>query len=131
MTSSFIGFGLIAWIIRRGWFYAGLGVEKHSNATAFALLLLAGPTFGFFVAPLFAAISRRFESEADDFAVHESGPGAMANALLKLYDQNATPLASDPIYSAFYDSHPPPVARIQRLRAGVLAPGAEPAEPKG
>ena len=84
-------------------------------------LLLAGPTFGFFLAPMFAAVSRRFEAEADDFAVHDCGPDAMANALIKLYDQNATPLATDPVYSAFYDSHPPPAVRLQRLRAG-LAP---------
>jgi STE24 endopeptidase len=119
MTTSFVTFALVAWVLGQGWFYSGLGVDTRSNATALALLLLAGPTLAFFLSPVFAGISRRFEAEADDFAVHECGADAMASALIKLYDQNATPLATDPVYSAFYDSHPPPAVRLQRLRAGL------------
>lgn len=131
ITSSFIGFGLVAWIIGQGWFYTGLAVETQTAATAFALLLLAGPAFAFFVGPLFAALSRRFEAQADDFAAQESGADAMQNALLKLYDQNATPLATDPIHSAFYDSHPPPAVRIRRLGAAAISPKTAAAEPTG
>jgi STE24 endopeptidase len=36
--------------------------------------------------------------------------------LVKLYRDNATSLTPDPLHSAFYDSHPPALIRIARLR---------------
>jgi STE24 endopeptidase len=46
-----------------------------------------------------------------------------------MYKDNASTLTPDPIYSAFYDSHPPPAARIARLsQAGPpTSPTAAPA----
>ena len=41
----------------------------------------------------------------------------LADALVKLYRANASTLTPDPIHSAFYDSHPPALARIARLQA--------------
>jgi STE24 endopeptidase len=37
------------------------------------------------------------------------------NALVKLYEDNASTLTPDPIYTAFYYSHPPASQRIDRL----------------
>jgi STE24 endopeptidase len=47
----------------------------------------------------------------------------LAEALVTLYKDNAATLTPDPLYSAFYDSHPPPAARIARLRA-LASPAA-------
>jgi len=41
----------------------------------------------------------------------------LVSALIKLYRDNAATLTPDPLHSVFYDSHPPAVARIARLRA--------------
>ena len=38
-----------------------------------------------------------------------------AQALVKLYEDNAATLTPDPLHSAFYDSHPPAAVRIARL----------------
>jgi STE24 endopeptidase len=35
---------------------------------------------------------------------------------VKLYKDNASTLTPDPVHSAFYDSHPPALARIARLQ---------------
>jgi STE24 endopeptidase len=35
---------------------------------------------------------------------------------VKLYRDNATTLTLDPVHSRFYDSHPPALVRIARLR---------------
>jgi Zn-dependent protease with chaperone function len=35
---------------------------------------------------------------------------------VKLYRDNASTLTPDPLYAAFYYSHPPALARIERLR---------------
>ena len=40
---------------------------------------------------------------------------AGADALVKLYRDNATTLTPDPLYTAFHASHPPALARIARL----------------
>ena len=42
----------------------------------------------------------------------------LASALVKLHRDNASTLTPDTLYAAFYYSHPPPLARITRLRAG-------------
>ena len=41
----------------------------------------------------------------------------MVNALVKLYQDNAATLTPDPLYSNFYDSHPPAAVRIAHLQA--------------
>jgi STE24 endopeptidase len=64
-----------------------------------------------------AAWSRRHEFEADEFAAEHSDARSLAEALAKLYKDNATTLTPDPLYSAFHDSHPPPATRIGRLLA--------------
>jgi STE24 endopeptidase len=38
---------------------------------------------------------------------------------VKLYDDNAATLTPDPVYSAFYDSHPPAAVRIRHLMASA------------
>jgi len=84
------------------------------------------PAFTWIVSPLLAAWSRRHEYQADEFAARHSDAQSLAEALVKLYKDNAATLTPDPLYSAFYDSHPPPPARIARLRALVGAGAAAP-----
>ena len=81
------------------------------------LFLFAVPAFTWVVSPLLAAWSRRHEFQADEFAARHSDTRSLAEALVKLYKDNAATLTPDPLYSAFYDSHPPPPTRIERLRA--------------
>jgi STE24 endopeptidase len=112
---SLAGFALLGWLSLQPWFYSGLGVPAPSAATALLLFMLATPVFTWLVAPLFAAWSRRHEFEADAFAAEYSDAQSLADALVTLYKDNASTLTPDPIHSAFYDSHPPPAARIARL----------------
>ena len=64
-------------------------------------------------------MSRKHEFEADDFAAAQARPADLIQALVKLYKENANTLTPDPLYSAFNDSHPPPMHRIERLRAAA------------
>lgn len=119
--TSFAGFALLGWLARAPWFYAGLGVPSPSLAAALALFALAIPVFLFPLGPLSAWWSRRDEFAADRYAAAHSEPGALGRALVKLYRDNASTLTPDPLYSAWHDSHPPALARIdalQRLSAG-------------
>jgi STE24 endopeptidase len=114
---SLAGFALLGWLSLQPWFYSGLGVPAPSAATALLLFMVATPVFTWLVAPVFAAWSRRHEFEADAFAAEYSDAQSLADALVTLYKDNASTLTPDPIHSAFYDSHPPPAARIARLAA--------------
>ena len=42
---------------------------------------------------------------------------ALASALLKLYEDNASTLTPDPVYARYYYSHPPAVERLARMPA--------------
>lgn len=111
---------LLARLMHADWFFAGLGVLKPSTAlsTALALLLcfLVLPVAGFLLRPLMAALSRRHEFEADAYAAAKTDASNLCSALAKMYHDNAATLTPDPLYSAFYDSHPPALVRIARLQ---------------
>lgn len=118
LTSSAItlaGFALLGWISRQDWFYEGLGVQSHSNATALLLFMLVAPVFTVFLKPLMAFFQRRYEFEADDFAASHTEAKHLISALVKLYRENASTLTPDPLYAAFHYSHPPAAIRIDNL----------------
>jgi len=116
---SLAALALLGWLSGQPWFYSALGVSTPSPHAALALFLLAAPVFGFFLAPLFALVSRRHEYQADDFAARQSDPGLLIQALVKLYKENASTLTPDPLYSAFHDSHPPASLRVAHLSTRI------------
>ena len=110
------GLWVLGQLMHEGWFYAGLGVATPGMAAALALFMLAVPQFTFFFHPLSSHFSRKHEFEADAYATSNADPAQLAQALVKLYRDNASTLTPDPLHSAFYDSHPPAAVRISRLR---------------
>ena len=118
---SLLALALLGWLAAQTAFYEGLGVTPNMNAPndALALLLfmLALPPLGFFVSPLLANVSRRHEFEADAFACAQASGTDLANALLKLHEDNAATLTPDPVYVRFYYSHPPATERLAALAA--------------
>jgi STE24 endopeptidase len=111
------GLALLGWLATRPWFYTQLGLSGASNYGALLLFMFVAPAFTFFVTPLAASWSRRDEFAADEFAARHTPADALMAALVKLYRDNATTLTPDPLHSRFYDSHPPALARIARLKA--------------
>jgi STE24 endopeptidase len=108
---------VLGWLVGEPWFYAGLGVPGPvpRYAVALVLFMLALPVFTFLATPLAASYSRRHEFEADAYAARHASAQALAAALVKLYEDNASTLTPDPLHSVFYDSHPPASTRIARL----------------
>jgi len=111
-------FWVLGFLMQQPWFYSGLGVASPSPAMALVLFLFVMPPFTFLLQPLGAMVSRKHEFEADQYAAQHAAAGDLVSALIKLYRDNASTLTPDPLYSAFYDSHPPAVARIARLQKG-------------
>ncbi|MFZ9096798.1 MAG: M48 family metallopeptidase [Methylophilaceae bacterium] len=112
---SFVGLYLLDFLKTNEWFYFGLGVTEQSNATALLLFVLISPLVLFFIRPIMAFYSRKNEYEADAYACKYTPASDLKNSLIKLYRDNASTLTPDSLYSAFYDSHPPAIARIGAL----------------
>ena len=112
---SFVGLYLLDFLKTNEWFYFGLGVTEQSNATALLLFVLISPLVLFFIRPIMAFYSRKNEYEADAYACKYTPASDLKNSLIKLYRDNASTLTPDSLYSAFYDSHPPAIARISAL----------------
>ena len=112
---SFVGLYLLDFLKSNEWFYFGLGVTEQSNATALLLFVLISPLVLFFIRPIMAFYSRKNEYEADAYACKYTPASDLKNSLIKLYRDNASTLTPDSLYSAFYDSHPPAIARIGAL----------------
>lgn len=117
---SFVMLAILGWVSSQAWFYLGLGVSPDLNGynggLALALFMLVAPVFGFFFTPLGSLASRKHEYEADHFAAQKSSASALISALVKLYQDNASTLTPDPLYTAFYSSHPPAPLRIAHLQ---------------
>ncbi len=108
---------LLGQLMQTAWFYRGLGVSTPSTAIALLLLFMVLPVFSFLLGPVMSAYSRKHEFEADAYAAGQTDAADLVNALVKLYQDNAATLTPDPLYSRFYDSHPPAMVRITHLQA--------------
>jgi len=119
LAFSLAGFALLGWLSTQAGFYLGLGVAPNAlasnDALALLLFVMGLPPFMFFVSPAFARMSRKAEYEADAYAREKASAPDLVRALLKLYEDNASTLTPDPVYVAFYYSHPPASARIAAL----------------
>jgi STE24 endopeptidase len=118
---SLLGFALLGWLASKPWFYLGLGVAPNLNmpndALALLLFMMILPVFTFFTTPLGSYVSRSHEFEADTYAKLQTSAQDLSSALVKLYEDNASTLTPDPVFVAFYYSHPPAAQRLARLHA--------------
>ena len=122
---SLAGLALLGWLAQQSGFYAGLGVAPNmgapNDALALLLFVLVLPSFTFFISPLLAHFSRQHEFQADAYACAQADGRDLAQALLKLHEDNAATLTPDPLYVRFYYSHPPASERLAALPAVTAA----------
>ena len=118
-AASLAALALLGWLAQQAWFFTGLGVTPNlaapNDALALMLLKFAWPPLGFLLAPLASAWSRKHEFEADAYACAQASGRDLAQALVKLHEDNAGTLTPDPLYVKFYYSHPPAAERLAAL----------------
>jgi STE24 endopeptidase len=114
-ATTLLGLWGLSWLMTNDWFYQSLGVSTPSTYMALLLFTLVLPIFTFLLSPLMSMLSRKNEFEADEFAAEQSDAKYLISALVNMYKENASTLTPDPLYSAFYDSHPPAPVRIAQL----------------
>jgi STE24 endopeptidase len=113
---SFVSFYAVAKLLNWPLIYQTFGFQESNIYVGLFLIGTFISLLGFFAEPLESAISRRFEREADDFALDLMRTGEpMTSALKRLAADNLANLSPHPLYAWFYYSHPPLVERIERL----------------
>jgi len=113
---SFAGFALIGYLANAPWFYSGHFIKITSPGVLLLLFTQVIPIYTFFFNPISSWVSRKREFEADAFAAEKTNGEDLVNGLLKLYQQNSSPVITDRLYSLFYHSHPPAEERVSALR---------------
>lgn len=112
---TLVGFGILGYLMQQTWFYRGLGIDTPSIYTALILFAISSSIFAFPFSPISSLLSRKHEFEADDYASSQADAQKLIDALVKLYKDNYSTLTPDPIFSAWYDSHPPASVRVENL----------------
>ena len=120
---SFVAFYVASRCLGLPLLYQTFGFQKPIVYVGLFLAgVLIGPV-GYFAHPLESAISRKFEREADDFAINLIKTAEpMRSTLKRLAVDNLANLIPHPLYAWFYYSHPPLVERISRLKMNHLRP---------
>lgn len=114
-ASSFLTLFIIASLyqISLSWF----GFESIAQIAALPLLALWSTLIGLVQSPLGNILSRKFEYEADEYAITETkNPGAFINTLEKLTDQNLGDKDPHPFVEWFFYSHPSIKNRIAAIK---------------
>ncbi|MEN6465050.1 MAG: M48 family metallopeptidase [Syntrophaceae bacterium] len=115
---SLLVLSVSACLIRSEQFYSIFG---FTQTVAFAGLFFVGVVLkplSLFFTPIGAAMSRRFERQADSDACSLTGnPADLADAFKRLAKDNLANLHPHPLFAWFYYSHPPLVERIRNLNA--------------
>ena len=122
LAFGLLGLAMLGFLAQWPDFYGAFNIATPSAHTALLLFVFVLPVFTYFMTPIGAWWSRKHEFEADEFAAKFADARQLAEALVKLYRDNATTLTPDRLHSAFYDSHPPALVRISRLQQLAARP---------
>jgi STE24 endopeptidase len=131
VAAFFLCYRLVDWPL----LYRTFGFQSFSTYAGLFLIGIFGQKVGFFLSPFYMALSRRFERQADRFAVRLlKTSSSMAEVLKRLAADNLSNLFPHPRYVWFHYSHPPLLGRVQALTRFSEEPyqGERPAEgPEG
>jgi len=104
-VSSFLTFYLLS--VFYSWSLPWFGFEKITDIAALPILMLWGMLIGLVQAPVTNIISRRFEYQADEYAVLTTGKKKeFLSTLEKLTEQNLGDKEPHPFVEWFFYSHP-------------------------
>lgn len=117
VVASLIGLYFIYLVVNWPPLYRAFGLKYTPVYAGLLLVSLYLSCAGFFLSPIGAAITRRYEREADKMVCELTGISIpMVNALKRSAKDNLTNLHPHPLYVWFYYSHPPLIERIEYLQ---------------
>jgi len=114
LGALYLSYRLLNWSL----FPETFGYDPSHSYVGLFILAIFWTSAGFFVRPAYAALSRRFERQADDYAARLVGSAQpMITALKRLARDNLANLNPHPLYAWFHYSPPPLKERIESLAA--------------
>ncbi|CAH0719938.1 unnamed protein product, partial [Brenthis ino] len=115
----FTAFGLL---FKYSMLYTSLGFPAGQEPVIIGLIvvmqLILAP-YNSLLSYFTTALSRKFEFEADNFAVSLNYPMELKSALIKLGKDNLDYPIYDKLYSAWYHSHPTLLHRIENIKTQI------------
>ena len=117
---SLTGLYFLSHLFRLNSFYRGFGFTHPSNYAALVIFSLCISALSFLFIPFFSVLSRRFEYQADEFAVKNlKNPKSLSEAIVVLTRENLMNLNPHPWYSFFHYTHPSPVERVKAIENAI------------
>ena len=108
---------LLGWVLGNSAVYAAFGVAEPSVHVGLALFGILTAPLGLLLGPLFTALSRRNEFQADAYAREITGrPEDLVRGLTRLSSESLANLTPHPLYVALNYSHPPLLQRVRALQ---------------
>ena len=96
--------------------YDTFGLDPHRSYVGLLIIGIFWKKLGYFLKPALMALSRRYEREADAFAIKvRPDTEPLILALKKLARHNLSNLTPHPMYVWFNYSHPPLLERIREI----------------
>jgi STE24 endopeptidase len=118
LVGSLLGFWILSLLLTCTPFFQAFGLEGPAYHTVLVLFWFCSGPFTFFLTPLGSLLSRKYEYEADRFAVSATNDAEhFKNALLTLHRENLSNLTPHPLYSFYHYSHPTLLERIKAIDA--------------
>jgi len=117
MAMTLVGFWILSLLISYEPLFTAFGLERVSYHGALVVFAFASAPITYFLSPIFALMSRKFEYEADRYAVDAvKGYTDLSEALLTLSKKSLRNLTPHPLYSFFHYSHPTLIERIIAMK---------------
>jgi len=118
LAMMLLGLWVVSLLLHYPPFFQAFGFAGPSYHAVIVLFSFCSGPFTFFLSPLGSILSRKYEYEADRFAVQATGSGdGLIQALLKLSKDNLANLTPHPWYSFYHYSHPTLAERIAAIEA--------------
>lgn len=104
-------------------FLAGVGCSwilnligiAYGGGEILACIVLFSPIVLFWLKPILGVFSRRAEYRADEFGASLSSKPILANALIRIINENRSFPYAHTLYTIFYHTHPPLMDRLRAL----------------
>lgn len=94
--------------------FEDLGIPSNPALTIVFLLLIS-PIVSFWAMPIIGYFSRKAEYGADEYGASLTNKRCLAEALIRLVNENKSFPCSHPAYIFFYYTHPPLLERLKAL----------------
>ncbi len=119
-----VGFYATYLLMNWGLVYETFRVDPHRSYVGLMIIGIFWKKVGYFLKPALMALSRKYEKQADAFALKvQPGAQPLILALKKLARHNLSNLAPHPLYVWFNYSHPTLLERVKQLE--LMANGSQ------